>query len=101
MCGVFLLTGELVFEAETPMKTLVRHLHDSPVPPSQRTEIDVPPALEALILQCLEKDPALRPADARAVLQRLRACQVRTAWDDEHARIWWETHLPDLCVASP
>jgi len=96
----FLLTGELVFEAETPMKTLLRHLEDPPVPPSQRSEADVPPALEALILECLAKDPAQRPADARAVLHRVRACRVAAPWDDDRARAWWESHLPELSLAS-
>ena len=64
----FLLTGQLVFEGTTPMKTLLKHVEEVPVPPSQRTEVTVPPVLDALILQCLEKDPRRRPRDAQAVL---------------------------------
>src|SRR4029079_6985971 len=38
----FLLTGELVFEADTSMKMLMQHLHAQPTPPSERTELQVP-----------------------------------------------------------
>jgi tRNA A-37 threonylcarbamoyl transferase component Bud32 len=96
----FLLTGELVFEADTAMKTLMRHLNDAPVPPSERTEVDVPRALDELIVQCLEKDPARRPRDVLAVGARLRACQGAGRWNEQRARAWWETHLPELCPSS-
>jgi serine/threonine-protein kinase len=92
-----LLTGQLVFEADTPMKVLIRHLHDAPMPPSQLTELPVPKELDDLILRCLEKDPGLRPQDALDVAARARRCRVRTQWDGDHARAWWESHLPELC----
>ena len=93
----FLLTGELVFEAETAMKTLLKHVEDAPVPPSQRVETRIPSAFEDLIMLCLEKDPERRPHDGQAVLRRVRACRVATPWNDDLARSWWETHLPELC----
>jgi serine/threonine-protein kinase len=95
----FLLTGQIVFDAETPMKILLRHLHDTPVPPSQRTEIAVPAELDRLILGCLEKDPADRPPDAEALSAMVRACRTREVWDRGRAQAWWERHLPELCKA--
>jgi len=92
----FLLTGQLVFEGTTPMKTLLMHVEEAPVPPSQRAEIVVPPALDALILQCLEKDPRRRPKDAQATLRLVRECRVGAIWNGDVAREWWEAHLPDL-----
>ena len=94
----FLLTGQLVFEGTTPMKTLLKHVEEAPVPPSQRAEIAVPPALDALILQCLEKDPHRRPKDAQATLRLVRECRVGAIWNGDVAREWWEAHLPDLSV---
>jgi serine/threonine-protein kinase len=93
----YLLTGQLVFEADTPMKTFVKHVKETPVPPSQRTELSVPKALDDLILRCLEKDPDKRPQDAQELLEQMTRCRVAGAWDHERARVWWETHLPELC----
>ena len=42
----YLLTGRPVFEADTPIQVILKHVEQPPVPPSQRTEISVPPALE-------------------------------------------------------
>ena len=92
----FLLTGQVVFEAETPMKMFLQHLHTRPIPPSQRTEMRIPRDVEALVLACLEKDPAKRPQDAKAVLRLIETCQARQEWDAETARVWWEQHLPEL-----
>src|SRR5262249_47367069 len=41
----FLLPGQLVFEAGTPIQMIARHLHDAPVPPSRRSELPVPAGL--------------------------------------------------------
>src|SRR5262249_14409923 len=92
----FLLTGQLVFEAETPMKMFLQHLQAQPVPPSQRTEMPISPELDALVLKCLEKDPDHRPQDAEQLLEMLVRCHVRESWDNDAARAWWEKHLLDL-----
>jgi serine/threonine-protein kinase len=92
----FLLTGELVFEADSSMKMLMQHLHAQPVPPSQRTELLVPRELDEIILSCLQKDPKLRPQDAGELYQM--ACQMRThdEWNSDQAKHWWRVHLPQL-----
>ncbi len=92
----FLLTGQMVFEAETPMKMFLQHVHAQPVPPSQRTEMPIPRDVDALVLACLEKDPATRPQDASALLRMLDACDRREVWNPDSARSWWEQHLPEL-----
>jgi len=56
--GYWLLTGQFVFTAETPMGLLVQHAQTPPVPPSARTERPIPAALDDLVLACLAKDPA-------------------------------------------
>ncbi len=94
----FLLTGQLVFEGQTPMKTLLKHVEEAPVPPSQRTEVAVPPLLEALIMRCLEKDPARRPRDSQEVLRLVRDCRMSSPWNNDRAREWWDAHLPELCT---
>ena len=93
----FLVTGQRVFEHASVMQVMIHHLQDAPLPPSQRTELPVPPALDALILRCLEKQPARRPQDVQELLRLLRACRVEDGWDRDRAREWWENHLPDMC----
>ncbi|MBS1819307.1 MAG: serine/threonine protein kinase [Acidobacteria bacterium] len=92
----FLLTGELVFEADTPMKMFVQHLQAEPIPPSMRGELPIPAALDALVLACLAKDPLARPQSIAAVRQQLEVVPLTSAWTNAAARRWWETHLVDL-----
>lgn len=92
----FLLTGQLVFEADTPMKMLVQHVQSQPVPPSQRTELRIPRELDELVLACLEKDPNNRPQDAEELFRLACGCKTCDGWTGESARIWWEKHLPDM-----
>jgi serine/threonine-protein kinase len=90
----WLLTGRLVFEAATPIKTALAHVREDPVAPSQRTEIEIPPPLERLVLACLEKDPGRRPQSANELASGLRALGITSAWTQERAREWWEIHQP-------
>jgi len=97
----YLLTGELVFPSSTPMQTLVDHVHTRPVPPSERTELPIPPAIEELVLACLEKSPEMRPQNAEELLQRLEAFHGRVEWTGAMAQRWWKTHLPELSGPLP
>jgi len=92
----FLLTGELVFEADTSMKMLMQHLHARPIPPSERTELPVPRELDDLILACLQKDPGHRPQDAGELYQMTCRAHLKEEWSSDHAKRWWRMHLPHL-----
>ena len=92
----FLLTGELVFEGDTPMKMFLQHLNAQPVPPSQRTELPIPRELDRLVLACLEKDPNKRPQDAEQLLRMARDYRSPESWDNDAAKRWWEMHLLEL-----
>lgn len=96
----WLLTGERVFTGSTPLEVITHHAHTTPVPPSQRTELEVPPALEALVLQCLEKAPAARPDSARTIIRRIEEIEreAGSRWTEVQAKAWWATHRP---VALP
>jgi serine/threonine-protein kinase len=95
----WLLTGRLVFEGNAPLAVLVAHVQTAPIPPSQRTELEVPPELERVILACLEKDPAKRPQSALELARLLATCPVPQSWDSRRAETWWRTHVPP--VAAP
>ena len=53
----------------TPQALITAHLTEPP-PPFRESD-RVPPALAALVMQCLQKDPALRPDSAAEVLTSL------------------------------
>jgi serine/threonine-protein kinase len=93
----YLLTGQLVFEAETPMKMLMQHVQAQPVPPSQRTELSIPRELDELVLACLHKDPGKRPQNAEELFTMALQCRTCEDWNQQSARTWWEAHLPELC----
>jgi serine/threonine-protein kinase len=90
----WLLTGELVFRADTAMGVMMHHTHTPPLPPSQRTELPIPPQFDQVILACLEKDPARRPQSARELSRRLGDIPVAKPWTEEQAYLWWSGHEP-------
>jgi len=61
----WLLTGQFVFTADSPMGLLLHHARTAPTPPSARTDLPIPAALDQLVLSCLAKDPAERPQSSR------------------------------------
>lgn len=87
----FLLTRQVVFEASTAVQVLVRHVSDVPVPPSQRIDTPVPPALERLVLALLAKRPEDRPQSAAALAQALAAIDI-DPWGEAEAAAWWQQH---------
>ncbi len=95
----WLLTGETVFKGETAMATLIAHVQSQPVPPSQRSENYILPALDDLILACLAKDPGQRPQTADDVERRLAGIPAGT-WRLDDAREWWLRHQPGTAVSE-
>jgi serine/threonine-protein kinase len=69
-----LLTGEVPFDGETAVAIAYQQVSAQPRPPSE-VNPSIPPALDAIVLRALAKDPAQRYADADefiAALQRER-----------------------------
>jgi hypothetical protein len=97
----WLVTGKLLFDGPSAVKVMLAHAHTPPPPPSSRTELPIPPELEALILECLEKDPAKRPASAEVLQARLQAIPIGTPWTRERAERWWSMHAPHAASARP
>ena len=92
----YLLTGQLVFEADTSMKMLLQHLHTQPVPPSQRSELPIPRELDELVMACLQKDPNKRPQSAGELFRMAQRCRACDGWSSETAQTWWQAHLPEF-----
>jgi serine/threonine-protein kinase len=65
-----MLTGRPPFCDASPRKLLAAHLTEAPEPVVARRP-DTPPALAAMVMSCLEKEPADRPQSAKALLHVL------------------------------
>jgi serine/threonine-protein kinase len=89
----YLLTGQLVFEATSSLGMIARHMRDQPVPPSQRTELAIPPEVERLVLSCLAKSPEERPPSAEALSTSLSAIEGEP-WGEAQAMQWWKVNWP-------
>ena len=98
--GYFALTGQHVFNGRTLVEVCSHHLHTKPEPPSRRLNEPVPSDVEALVLDCLEKDPARRPPGARELRRRLEACAAFGGWTEEQARAWWEENAAATAPAA-
>ena len=92
--GYWLLTGAAVFEGKSAVEVLTRHVRDEPEPPGTRTELAIPPELDAAILSCLAKRPGDRPASADALDAALARVPLATPWTPERATEWWDLHGP-------
>ena len=90
----WLVTGKLVFDAPSAVAMMLKHANEMPIAPSRRTEIELPPAFDEVILSCLAKRPQDRPQSAKELALRLRAAVPGAAWDEELATRWWERHRP-------
>jgi serine/threonine-protein kinase len=91
----YLLTGTVVFEADTGLQVIAKHLRTEPVPPSQRTKLPIAAALERLVLSCLSKRPEDRPQTA-AELDRALAAIGGEPWTEAQAIEWWAAHPPPV-----
>jgi serine/threonine-protein kinase len=91
----WVLTAQPLFEASTPAQMLLHHAQTRPLPPSQRSELPIPKRLEAILMKCLEKDPAKRPHSALELESELTGVRCEEAWTMKRAQEWWETHSPD------
>jgi len=94
----WLMTGKLVFEAPSAMAMALAHVQTPPVPPSERTELEIPAELEALVMECLAKKPDDRPQSVREVARRLVAMRFDERWTAADAEEWWRVHHPSPCV---
>ncbi len=103
--GYFLLCGEQVFRGRTVLELCSHHLHTTPIAPSRR--VDWPagrpgsPDLEELLMRCLAKTAADRPASARELRASLAACADAGTWTEADASAWWDQHGPAIRGAEP
>jgi serine/threonine-protein kinase len=92
--GFWLLTGRMVFEADSPTQMILAHVENQPEPPSAIAEFEIPEKLDNLLLSCLEKDPDLRPQSAEELAEQLIRCSGEKSWAGKAADRWWRENLP-------
>jgi len=81
------ITGKPPFDAKTIEALLEMQVNNVAVPPRQaRPGADIHPAIEAVVMRCLAKDPADRYADTAdleaALCEAQIAAGITTDWDD-------------------
>lgn len=90
-----LLTGQVPFDGDTPMRAVVAHIQSPP--PHLPPRPDLPPAVDAVVQQALAKDPAARFSSAgdlaRALEQAWTTGKAATAAPggnihEEQTAIW-------------
>ena len=68
-----MLTGRRPFEGDSAAGVALKRLTEDPLPPT--THAEVPPALSAIVMRALERDPARRYPDAGSFAEALRVWQ--------------------------
>jgi len=86
--GCFLLTGKPIFDAENVPAFVSMHLNEAPIAPSARG-VDLPEALERILLSCLAKEPEDRPASTAALRTALLTCEGAGTWTEDDATACW------------
>ena len=69
------LTGRVPFDADTPVAVALKQVSEQPRPPSE-LDPQVPPALDAVVLRALAKDPANRFQSADEFIRALDAAEA-------------------------
>jgi serine/threonine-protein kinase len=72
-------TGRVPFRGDTPIATLLKHIHDPPPLQPEDGGPELPAALIPVLARALAKQPADRHASARDLLEALRDAQRRMA----------------------
>ena len=65
-----MLTARLPFDADSPITVALKHMYDEPASP-RSINLEIPPALEGIIMKAMEKLPAERFTSAEAMRNAL------------------------------
>jgi len=75
-----MITGRLPFESKTPMEMILHHVQTPPPPPQKvRPDLSLPPAVSALLMRALQKEPGRRFRTAEEMEAALEALTVLPA----------------------
>ena len=104
-----LLTGQVPFDAESPVTVALMQVNEPPPPPRELNPA-IPPAIEAVVLRAMEKDPDRRFQSADEFIAALETRQEILPppppveeileEDDRRGRRWWLWLLILLALAA-
>lgn len=97
-----MLTGELPIQAESEVQMLIGQINTAPEPIRARRP-ELPEGIGAVVMRCLEKNPARRPASGAALIAQIESCERGGAAGtapDEVPTVATERPVP-LEAASP
>ncbi|HNC92309.1 MAG TPA: PASTA domain-containing protein [Solirubrobacterales bacterium] len=90
------LTGRVPFDGQTPVAVTLQQLKEDPVPPSAYNRA-VSPALDAVVLRALQREPYERYPDAESFIAALDAAEADPGVPEEKSN-WWKWALVVLAV---
>ncbi|TXD36111.1 protein kinase [Lujinxingia vulgaris] len=95
-----LLTGQNPYEDSSAVKVMLKQINEDPPRPSEVLGRVIDADLEDLVMQCLSRKAAERPATMRELAEALEACGASARWDAAQAKAWWERHGAKLVPAA-
>ncbi|HVY27587.1 MAG TPA: serine/threonine-protein kinase [Polyangiaceae bacterium] len=95
------LTGTVVFDANTPMGVLTKHLTELPESPSQRfPALNIPPSVSQVVMRALEKDPKKRLPSVTELQHSLVSELEHGGQQDAVGRLLDSSHLRKAANAA-
>ena len=70
-----MLTGKLPFTGDTPVSIAMKHLQETPMP-IRKIDPNIPPLVESIVMQAMNKDPNGRPDSAEMARDILEAAKI-------------------------
>lgn len=93
------LTGRVPFDGETAVAVTLQQLQQDPVPPSYLNPA-VSPALDAVVLRALQREPYERYPDADSFIAALDEAEADPGEPAARPRPWWKWLLVVLAVLA-
>ncbi|HJL02976.1 MAG TPA: serine/threonine-protein kinase [Polyangiaceae bacterium LLY-WYZ-15_(1-7)] len=81
-----LLAGRRLFRSDNPLDTL-RRVTEEPIPRPTALRLDLPAELDAIVMRCLERDPAARFQTARELAEAIEGATPAPASREEVAEL--------------
>lgn len=89
----FLLSGKLVFDAESPVEMILKHASETPRPIAECAPEPQNKDLNELIMRCLAKDRDLRPQSCLEIIAELEKIALECPWSRGAGLSWWRENI--------